>query len=352
MTLFNTMGDTTQSVPKAAIIVLNWNRWRDTVLCLESICAMTYPNCKVFVVDNGSTDDSVRHIKTWMSERGIPFREKLETDLETTAKRIEIAAQTGDQTRHFTLIKNGWDLGYTAGNNVGIRHALQDGADYILLLNDDTKVSPDLLGRMLATAEKDPAVGIVGCKIYSLEEPAKVQFQGGHISLWFGLYGFFDRSQGNKRGEIDSNFAPGCALLIKREVLESIGLLEEKYFMYAEDVEFPHRALKAGWKVRINLDASIWHRSVPERGSRSTGYYYYGTRNFLYFISDYLRGLQKASCLLFFVGGRLLLVAGWILKGRYQHVKATWEGLRDFRRGVTGLVNSEVARTDERVKVR
>ncbi len=99
------------------------------------------------------------------------------------------------------------------------------------------------------------------------------------------------------------------------------------------------------------MDAVIWHRQVPERGKRSLGYYYYGTRNFLYLISKNLHGLQKVSCLLFFIAGRLLLALEWLLSGRYEYIKASWLGFVDYLRGVSGPKDSFLARQDERVKL-
>ena len=176
-------------------------------------------------------------------------------------------------------------------------------------------------------------------------------YQGGNLNFWLGIYGSFRNHQEECHGEIDVNFVPGCAVLVRRAVLERAGLLEEGYFLYGEDVEFSYRIRKAGWRVTVNRDAVVWHRDVPERGKRSLGYYYYGGRNILYFISRHLHGLQKASCLFFFSGGRLLQVLHWLFTGKYDYAKATLSGVLDYFRGVTGPKQGSLARCDERVRV-
>jgi len=338
----------TNPIPRVAIVVLNWNSWRDTLVCLNSVLAIDYPNYDVIAVDNGSADGSVGEIKSWLNNRRTPYSVLLYT--QATRGGMD-KGRVGLANTGIVIIEVGQNLGYTGGNNVGIRCGLERGADYILVLNEDTKVSKSFLSKMVATAEKEPTIGLVGCKILDLEEPSKVQYQGGNLNYSLGVLGQFRNStEASKGGEEEVNFIPGCALLIKRAVLERVGLLEESYFLYGDDVEFVYRALEGGWRARVNLDAVIWHRQVPGRGKRSLGYYYYGTRNILYFTSKHLHGWQKISCLLFFIGGRLWLCLQWLLIGSYEHLSATGLGTIDYFRGVTGPKNTPLARNDERVR--
>jgi len=336
--------------PKVVVVVLNWNSWPDTLRCLDSLVQIDYPNYEVTIVDNGSTDVSVEKIRDWFSRNGIGY-----DSLDCSASSMDIRRQSAlsnHSSRHsFALAETGKNLGYTGGNNAGISYGLQCGAQYVLVLNEDTKVSRNFLSKMVETAEKDPTVGLVGCKVCALEDPSRVLYQGGNLNFRLGARGSFRNHQKQYHGQIDVNFVPGCAMLIRRAVLETAGLFEESYFLYMEDVEFSFRLRKAGWRLTVNRDALIWHRAVPERGKRSLGYYYYGTRNILYFISKHLRGPQRASCLLFFSGGRLLQVFYWLFPGKYDHAKATLSGALDYFRGVTGSKQSGLARCDERVPV-
>lgn len=181
--------------PKVAIIILNWNGWKDTIECLESLYQITYPNYDVIVVDNGSEDDSVERIKEY-AESEIKIESKFFEYapsnkpikyIEYTREEAEAGGGKEDKIvdlssiRKMILIKNKQNLGFAGGCNVGIQYALQNGADYVLPLNNDTIIKEDFLDGFIGQASKYPDAGAIGPKIYFYDEPDKIWFAGGYI---------------------------------------------------------------------------------------------------------------------------------------------------------------------------
>lgn len=245
-------------MPKVSIIIVNWNGWRDTIECLKSLQAINYPNFEVILVDNGSTDDSISNLK--------PITSVLKYKA--------------------TLIEIGKNLGFSGGNNIGIKYALENNADYLLFLNNDTAVEPEFLKKLIKTGESDAKIGIIGPKIYYFDEPNRIWSAGGNMN-WFG--GNTQLGGDQVETELPQNIMPknielvsGCAMLIKKEVLEKTRFLYEPYFLYYEDVDFCLRARKAGYGCVIVFDAKIWHkisRSTIKFGKPI--FHYYNHRNIL-----------------------------------------------------------------------
>ncbi len=258
---------------KIAVIILNWNGKEDTLECLESIQNMEHQvfNLEVIVVDNGSTDNSVDKIKKFID--------------------------SGKST--IKLLENQRNLGFAEGNNVGIKHALENEADYVMLLNNDTQVDKNLLTELLKAMEENKTVGIVGPKIYFVSgyeyhrryketELGKVIWYAGGMIDWRNVYASHrgvdevDIGQYDKVEETD--FTTGCAMLIKKEVFGQIGFLDEKYFMYLEDVDFCLRAQKAGFKILYKPQGIVWHKNAQSSGQPGSSLQtYYLTRNRLIF---------------------------------------------------------------------
>lgn len=251
------------------IVILNWNGKKDTAECLESIRNLTIFNFQfsIIVVDNGSTDGSVPVIKKRFPE-------------------VEI-------------VETGKNLGFAAGNNVGVKKAIEDGADFVLVLNNDTTVDKNLLLHFIEAADSHKDAGILSPMIYfsrgyeyhkerySKSEQGKVIWYAGGVIDWGNInasnYGVDDTDIGQygKIREID--FATGAAIFIRREVVERVGMFNEKYFLYLEDADLSQRAIKAGRKIIFVPQAKVWHKvsQSSEIGSDLNDYYI--TRNRLLF---------------------------------------------------------------------
>lgn len=218
--------------PKVSIIVLTWNSYDVTRDCLISLQKIDYPVFEVVLVDNGSVDPS-------------------------SAQKL---AQEFPEIR---LIRNEQNLGFTGGNNVGMRDALARGTDYLLLLNNDTIVSPDFLSKLVPVAESDGAIGMVNPKIYYFEPPDKLWYAGGKYVRWktFPIhFGLRKQDDGSYNQTQEVSFVTGCALLVKAGVAQKIGLLDDTFFLSYEDVDWSARAVEAGYKAMYVPASVIWHK--------------------------------------------------------------------------------------------
>jgi len=238
--------------PKVFIIILNWNNWPDALECLESLENNDYHNYQVVIIDNGS-------------------KEKLQ------APSPEIK-----------IIYNKENLGFSGGNNVGIKYALEKGADYVLLLNDDTIVAPDFLSRLVEAGESDKKIGIVGPKIYFYEDRNRIWSAGGKLNWLYNkgsLRGWdqIDKGQYDSPKIQETPHLTGCCVLVKKEVIEKIGLMPEDYFFYYEDTDWLMRARRTGYKCVFIPEAKIWHKISRSAVAESSTYIYYHARNGLIF---------------------------------------------------------------------
>ena len=287
---------------KVFIVILNWNRPDDTIECLNSIKKLLDIGYQlsVVVVDNASNVASVKKIKSHI--KNISYK----------------------------LIVNKVNLGYTGGNNIGIKYAIDQGADFVMVLNNDTIVNKYLLTEFLKTSKRDPKAGILSPKIYfapgfefhkdrySKENLGKVLWYAGGQIDWDNVYGKnrgvdeVDKGQYDKVEEID--FATGTCMFVSRSVLEKIGLFDKKYFMYYEDMDLSMRIKKAGFKVLYVPSANVWHKVAQSSGIGSNLNDYFITRNRLLFGMRYAKlrtrfALYRES-LRFLLSGRV-----WQKKG-------------------------------------
>jgi len=249
------------TAPKVFIIILNWNNWQDTLECLKSLKNLDYPNYEVVVVDNGSTDDSVKQI--------------------INATRKDLVA----------LIETGKNLGFSGGNNVGIKYALEHGADYALILNNDTVVESNFLKKLVEVGESDENIGVLGPRINYIEPKDVVWFNGGKFSwpLKYNYHLDFRKKEGElknfKPREVD--FITGAAMFVKRSVFDKIGLLDERFFLYFEDMDFCLRAKSAGFKSVVVPEAKIYHKvSASVSKLKNPVIWYYHVRNYLLLVKN------------------------------------------------------------------
>jgi GT2 family glycosyltransferase len=223
--------------PIVYVIVLTWNGMTDTIECLKSLAGLSYPNVRVLMVDNASSDDTVAIVR-----REFPGVE---------------------------VIVNESNLRFAGGNNVGIRHALERGAEYVLLLNNDTVVDPDFIGHLMRPLDQDPSAGMAAPKIYYFDKPKKIWFAGGRIEWWKGWISHIGIRE-NDFGQHDSirrvDYLTACCILVKREVIDRIGMLDERYTMYGEDADWCIRAVRAGYELLYVPSAVVWHKISASSG--------------------------------------------------------------------------------------
>jgi GT2 family glycosyltransferase len=298
------------TVPEVTVVVLNWNGYRDTLECLESLEAVDYPCLRVLVVDNGSTDGSVDRIRM-----GFPEIEVLEI---------------------------GRNLGFTGGNNAGITRALDLGTDYVLLLNNDTIVDPDFLERIVAVGESEEVVGILGPTIFEYSDKDKIQTAANRID-WYRAKCYIYSAKRNRTDQgleycvENVDCISGCAIMAKAELFQKLGLLIDDYFAYWEDAEFCTRAKRSGYMVASVPESVIWHKgSVSSKKVNGFMDYHY-TRNRFWFMRCYASRMQYFCFLMSFMALELTSkTAIFLFLHRYL-----WE-VKNYYRGILDGIKQKI----------
>ncbi|MBI3037326.1 glycosyltransferase family 2 protein [Candidatus Woesearchaeota archaeon] len=298
--------------PFVHIILLNWNNYDLTKDCLESLKKVKYPNFKTIVVDNGSASD-------------VPKLKELKT-----------------KGLGFMLIENSKNLGFAEGNNVGIRRALEDKADYILLLNNDTVVHPEFLGHLVSEAEKGKQTSIVSPLIYYYDEPRKVWYAGALFNFWHGdarHQHLNEIDKGQFKEVTNTGYSSGCAMLVRKEVFEKIGLLDPYFFLYYEESDFCIRAKRQGYDIKVVPASRIWHKVSSSIKKGSPLMIRQNVRNRLVFMRKNARWYHWPSFATFYIAELAALVMYKLLKRDGAAAKAAIlgfaQGIR-YRKSLSG----------------
>lgn len=237
--------------PVVAIIILNWNGCADTLECLESVGRIGSEAIRIVVTDNGSSDGSALAIR-----RCYP-------DVQ--------------------LLENGSNLGFAAGNNSAIARALHEGAEFVLLLNNDTIVDTGIIDAFRDAARRMPQAGVLGAKIYYHADPQRLWYAGGYWdprTLSFNEYGAGEIDQGQYDQLTETDWVIGCAMFVRAEVFREVGLLEPKFFLNNEEVDFCSRVRRAGYSCAYVPRARLWHKvSASFGGEDSPLKEYFSARN-------------------------------------------------------------------------
>ncbi len=333
------------SIPKVSVVVLNWNGWCDTIKCLEALCRITYSNYQVVVVDNGSTDESLEKIRDWAKRRhhaspqseyrdsvAEPLRASDWPNLSSSSERDhqwDVLDMYVDE-RTVTLIRCAKNTGYGGGNNVGIKYALAQGTDHVLILNNDVFVEQGFL-EPLVEAMSEKRVGVVGPVIFSDDALTQRANTGMKMNYWLG--------RGRQVSHRYVDYLMGCCLLVDAQPLTELGGFYVPYFLNFEDVEFCLRARHAGWKVVCESRSRVWHkahaslRRVPKAG-------YYSHRNKLAFMQRNGPWFLKYAFLVYYSSYLVFLGLRAMLTSRDAVV--FWQSLADFWRGELGERTEEV----------
>jgi GT2 family glycosyltransferase len=293
--------------PLIIIVILNTNRREDTLDCLASLVQSSYANYKIMVLDNASTDGSAAAI-----QRAYP--------------QVEVVA----------LAEN---KGYAGNNNVGIAAALAQGADWVLVLNEDTILDPDCLSQLTAVGESAADIGIVGPLVYHFNEPTIIQSAGGamdgKLAAWHTAENEPDQGQFSTVRPVE--WIHGCAIMIRRDVIAQLGMFDERFFYYWEETEICLRARRGGWRILFVPAAKLWHKGVQRDYNPSPNVTYYNTRNRLLMLA---RHKAPAKARLYAWGQIARTLTSWSVKPRWRHMRAhrdaMWQGVQDYRRGRWG----------------
>lgn len=303
--------------PSVAIVVLTWNQ-RDLVLdCLASLRVLNYPNYSIIVVDNASCDQTANVIRANFPDA--------------------------------TVIENSENLGFAEGNNVGIRYALEHGAEYVMLLNDDTIVDAQMLDELIVVAEKAPKIGLVGPAIYYQNQPEVIWSAGNNIDWDTGTLKRLhaDTRLDPEQPAFEADYLTGCALCVKSAVIDRIGLIDPRYFIYYEETDWCMRARAAGYKAVLVPRARIWHQVSATMKQDSPATVYYMTRNAFLFLYLHAKGATRWTTLARVVIRELRTIAAFSLKSQHRHRRANRNArlyaLRDILFSRWGKLGHDVA---------
>lgn len=268
------------------IIVLNWNGINDTLPCLDSLLKLKYKNIKIVVCDNGSVDGSIEKIHEWYNFLDLNIKNNfgcIEIDREKVS-----SFKTVDNISGIYVINIGENLGYAGGNNIGINFALnQNDMDSVWILNNDTVVDENSLSLMRSAFEYDEKIGICGSRLVYFDERDKLQGLGGVFNPVFCVskhYKAYERSDctfDDESVSLDIDYVIGASMLIKKEVLESIGGLCEDYFLYYEEIDYCLRAKSKGYKIFVCTESIVYHKEGASTKKNQKGVLadYYSVRN-------------------------------------------------------------------------
>jgi GT2 family glycosyltransferase len=301
-----TLAEIEKRAQRTAIVVLNWNSGRMTAECIRSLLKMTAEDYEIIVVDNGSHDDSVEYLQK--------------------------------QFPSITMLPQDRNLGFAAGCNVGMKLALERGVRYVLPLNNDTIVDPDFLTELLTAAETSSRAAIVSPKIYFCDLPDRLWWAGGRFSLWSGIPQHRGRKQLDA-GQFDvvceTDWATGCAALIRCDVLERVGLFDETFFGNVEDLDLSLRVRQAGYQIYYAPKARLWHKEGADYRKNAGEYVrkFTGTRNLLFVMRKHASVVQWATFLPNFLARYVCFYIGLSLIRRdFRSAWAVVEGIRAFLR--------------------
>lgn len=288
------------SSPLVYAVTLSWNRREDTLACLASLTASEYANLVCVLVDNASSDGTVEAVRSVYPQ--------------------------------VSVIENPINSGYAAGVTIGIRYALEQGADFVWIVDNDAVVAPDTLTVMLEAQQQDPLAAALTPKVMFFARPDVIWSMGydcrpitlARTHSWEGQPA--DRADGARR---PTTYAPCCGLLVKREVWEQIGLLDTGFFIYYEDLDFCLRLRDAHIQLYSVPTAMMWHKVSASAGEGSPLQKYHLARSSVRFYRKHTPAWLLPLIFLYRLGSALRTTGRALQHRRSDVVRAYWRGLRD-----------------------
>ena len=335
--------------PRVSIIILNWNGWEDTLECLESLYQVNYPNYNVIVIDNGSTNESIKKIKEYykgkIKVKSKFFKYNIENKpiniIKHNEKELTNEIYTMDNLtskKSLIFIKNDKNYGFAEGNNIGIRYALKNlDPDYVLLLNNDTVVDKYFLNELVKTGESSEKIGCVGPKVYYYDFKGRkdvINFAGNKMSLYTTrgkCFGCNEVDSGQYDNIKETSRVEGCCMLIKTKIIKKVGMFDPIYFAYWEETDLCMRIKNAGFKLLYVPKAKIWHKVGGTKNSIHT---YFFTRNMFIFMKKNASLKEYSTFLIYFFGFKF-----WFSFAYYLFYQKNYTNVKKFLKGIHNGLN-------------
>ena len=304
------------TAPRIVAVVLNTNRREDTLACLGALAHSTYPNVGVMVLDNGSNDGSPEAIRAqFPAVQVVPLAE---------------------------------NLGYAGNNNVGIKLAVAQGADWVFVLNEDTLVEPECLTHLIEAAERDPRLGVLGPMVYTFDAEPRISSAGGRVR-----WAIAD-AVNEGMGELDSgqyparavDFINGCGLLVARAALQKAGYLDDSFFIYFEETDWCVRIQRAGFGIWFEPAARMRHKAPIHHSNFGPSTLYYVTRNRLRFFARHTPWPLWPVAMYRALAGILRGIRNHQRQGRPEHARATQWAVRHALQRRWGKADAALWKSD------
>jgi len=285
--------------PAVCVIIITWNGREDTLACLETVYKQNYGSLDVIVVDNGSSDATCEEV-----------------------------SQHFPEVQLVRLLEN---VGAVRGYNVGFRKALEADYPYLFLLNNDTLLAPDCIAELVIEAESAPDIGLVMPKIYYAGEPQRIWSVGTRanpLNLEIVQLGQNEIDEGQWKNSLDIDDAPFCAVLMKRRMMDEVGLPDEIFYFYYEDMDYCLRARRHGYRLRLAPAAIMWHKvSSSSGGSDTPRERYWMARSSVLYFRKHAHFWQVPIVLFWRAGSATRTTLRLLRKRRVDSLKAYWRGL-------------------------
>lgn len=346
------------STASVAVILVNWNAWRDVIECISSLMGQTHSAFHVFLVDNDSSDRSIENIGSWCSAPGADGGWRNHEGVTHIGSSVPIPFRVVDRAENpppavpagcrLTLIRSGGNLGFAGGCNLGIRAAGLEAFSFFWLLNTDTVAHREALGALVRRAEREPRVGIVGSTIRYYDKPDVVQALGGaqmdpaslvsrHIGA--GLH-LDDHTLDAAAVERDMFYVMGASMLVSRRFIRDVGPMQEDYFLYYEEIDWAMRG-RGRFTCAYAPDSHVFHKSGASSSKvlpafTANLYYRNRVRFATRFFPERLVAVRRALVV------ELLRHA---LHGRWTHVRIVASTLLDFY-GIVAAIRSKSASSE------
>jgi GT2 family glycosyltransferase len=293
------------TIPKVSVLVLNYIHWTDTVACVRSLQQCTYKNYSIVILDNASPNDSEVQLQ------------KIFPDL--------------------TFLQTQENLGYTGGINYGIKKILEGNTEYILVINPDTTVARDLIDRLVAGMIRNPTAAIASGTIFYSDNSNRVWYAGGRLLPWKGYAEHFTALENGDDSGFTTfkqvTFVTGCLMLMRVKDLKTVGFLDERFFMYLDDVEYSVRVQRLGFDLIYVPEAKIYHRIVCQ--DEAIYKLYYAVRNQFLLIKTSFTGVSGWIGLLYFSLSLTIKMLTWWFNNT-EKFQVSRMGIEDYFAGRFG----------------
>ena len=323
------------SSPDVMIVLVNWNRYRDTLACLESLVRLDYPRFFVVVCDNGSTDGSIEFFRQWTVKNDVAFRC-------FTVDELPSQELPNPPNRSLICFSSHSNRGFAGANNLALAYALRLRCiDYVWLLNNDTVVDSAALTALLNVAGTSADIGLCGSSVLCMDRTDTVQcLGGGRYNIWSGWTRHIGAGlewptlirDADLRGQVENqlDYVYGASVLVSRRFLQEVGLMSEDYFLYFEELDWAERA-RGRYKMSYAPDSVVWHKegasTISKQKVKSELADYYLIRNRVLYTRRY-----HPSALLFILAGLIVSMGNRIVRRQTGRIplliKAAWDGVR------------------------